>query len=261
MSPEKNKVVVSNPWFYRPNPNRSCSLRLFCIPHAGGSASTFRDWPHRLPSCVEVWGIQLPGRESRFEELPYTQLLDLVKALANAIGPCADVPFALFGHSMGALIAFALARELRRLQLPNPVHLIVSGRRAPQLPNNGPPIHNLPKEQFLQEVSEFNGMMDEVFQHEELRELLLPVLRADFKMCETYEYVADEPLDCSISVFGGMQDDDVSRDDLTAWRQQTRRAFDIKTFPGDHFYLHTDPASFLRSFSLQLHHILVGQTP
>ena len=254
----ENEGLGSSRWFYRPSPNRSCSLRLFCIPHAGAGASIFRKWPHQLPRHVEVCGIQLPGREARFEEPPHTELFGLVEALAKAVGPYTNVPFALFGHSMGALIAFALAHELRRSHLPQPVQLMVSGRRAPQLPNNDPPIHDLPEEQFLRRISELNGTGGGVLQNEELMELLSPVLRADFKVCETYNSEPVEPLNCPISAFGGLQDTEVNQNEMAAWRQQTRRGFVLKMFSGDHFYLHADPLSFLKALSLQLEQILMG---
>ncbi|MCA1852371.1 MAG: hypothetical protein LC647_08250 [Beggiatoa sp.] len=148
-------------------------------------------------------------------------------------------PFAFFGHSMGALIGFELARQLRRQHGPSPVHLFVSGRGAPQIPPPEPPIHALPEPQFIAEVQHFNGTPTEVLQHPELMQLLIPTLRADFAVCETYTYTTDAPIDCSISAFGGLQDRKVSRERLEAWRDQSRASFSLCMFPGDHFFLHT----------------------
>ena len=198
----------------------------------------------------------MPGREGRFREPPYTRLSDLVQALAEAVGPYTDVPFAFFGHSMGALVAFALARKLRTRQLPGPVHLMVSAHRAPQQPDKDPPIHDLPEEQFVEKIRELNGTPDAIFKNTELMGLLLPVLRADFTVCETYEYAPERPLECSISAFGGIDDGELSRDDIAAWSHQTSGGLTLNMFPGGHFYLLGEPAAFRDQISRQLRGIL-----
>jgi medium-chain acyl-[acyl-carrier-protein] hydrolase len=212
-------------------------LRLYCFPFAGGSSVAFRDWGQALPKDVEVWGVQLPGRESRFKEEPYTRIADLVSDVAGAVSRRTDVPFVFFGHSMGALVAFLLARELRRRRQAGPELLMVSGRRAPQRPDSDPPIHALPEHEFLAKIREFNGTPEAVFQSAELLQLLIPVLRADFAVCETYEYQDEEPLACPIVALNGVQDPEVSSEDAAAWADQTSGSFTLRMFPGDHFYL------------------------
>ena len=223
-------------WFVVPRPLDDPRLRLFCFPYAGGGAFAFRKWAEQVPRDVEFCGVQLPAREGRFKEPAYTRLTDLVRDLAEVVGPATDVPYAFFGHSMGALVAFALARELRRVNARGPELLMVSGRRAPQRPDPDPPIHALPMAEFLQELRELNGTPEAIFRDEELLQLLVPILRADFEICETFEYQQERPLECPIAAFGGEVDPDVSREDLEAWSEQTSTSFSLRMFPGDHFY-------------------------
>ncbi|MGH9957239.1 MAG: thioesterase II family protein [Pyrinomonadaceae bacterium] len=230
--------LISTRWLACSRPNPQARVRLFCFPYAGGGASVFHTWPEKLPTTVEVCAVHLPGRENRLSESPFTCLSPLVHTLTEALLPHLTTPFAFFGHSMGALIAFELARELRRQHGPSPVHLFVSGRGAPQMPPPEPPIHALPEPQFIAKLQHFNGTPKEVLEHPELMQLLIPTLRADFAVCENYPYATDAPIDCSISAFGGLQDRKVSRERLEAWRDQSRASFSLCMFPGDHFFLH-----------------------
>jgi medium-chain acyl-[acyl-carrier-protein] hydrolase len=227
-------------------------LRLFCFPHAGGAASIYRNWADDLPPEIEVCPIQLPGREGRFREAPFTRLAPLVDALTPALLPHLDTPFALFGHSLGALIGFELARRLQRQHGAKPVRLFVSGHNAPQIPDSEPPIHHLPEPQFVDALRQLNGTLEEVLQHAELMELLLPVLRADFTAAETYSYTAGEALECPISVFGGLDDRQTSYEGLEAWRDQTRRECKVHIVPGDHFFLNGSRALLLRAIAQDL---------
>ncbi|HZN59868.1 MAG TPA: alpha/beta fold hydrolase [Planctomycetota bacterium] len=239
-------------WFVVPRPISNLRLRLFCFPYAGGGAFAFRRWAERVPRGVELCGVQLPAREGRFNEPAYTRLTDLVRDLAEVVGPATDIPFAFFGHSMGALVAFALARELRRAHGRGPELLMVSGHRAPQRPDPHPPIHALPAPEFLQELRELNGTPEAIFRDEELLQLLVPILRADFEVCETFEYEHERPLECPIVAFGGEVDPDVPREDLEAWSEQTTASFSLRMFPGDHFYFVNRPAALLDEMARQL---------
>ncbi len=239
-------------WFAVPRPVLQPSLRLFCFPFAGGGARVYSTWPDHLPREVELCAVQLPGRERRFNESPYSRLTDLVRDLAPVLVPHTDVPYAFFGHSMGALVAFTLARELRRMNVPGPELLMVSGSRAPQRPDPDPPIHALPDDEFLLELRELNGTPEEVLRNDELLQLLLPVLRADFAACETYEYVPEAPLSCPIVAFGGIDDAEVPQEAVAAWSEQTTRACSLQMFPGDHFYLLDQSAVLLQEISRQL---------
>jgi medium-chain acyl-[acyl-carrier-protein] hydrolase len=181
--------------------------------------------------------VQLPGREGRLREAPFTRIEPLVQALAAEL-PLAELPFAFFGHSMGALIAFELAHELARRGGPQPLLLFVSGRRAPRVPVREEPIHDLPEPQFLARLRDLNGTPEEVLQHAELMALLSPLLRADFALHETWTYREGEPpLAIGISAFGGVADPEVTREDLEAWRVETTGPFRLRMLPGDHFFL------------------------
>jgi surfactin synthase thioesterase subunit len=224
-------------------------LRLFCFPSAGGGASIFRLWSEKLPSQVEVCPIYLPGRENRLKEPLFTQLAPLVQTLAHALHPFMDIPFAFFGHSMGALISFELARHLRRIHYPGPVQLFVSAHRAPQLPDSNSPLHDLPDPALIDALSRLGGTPQAVLQHTELMNVMLPILRADLTLCETYVYTAELPLDCPIAVFGGKQDSMVSTQELREWRHQTRSACTLHILPGDHFFLHSQQHLLLAALS------------
>jgi medium-chain acyl-[acyl-carrier-protein] hydrolase len=172
-----------------------------------------------------------------------------VQALADALAPALTGRFAFVGHSLGSLVAFELTRELVRRQAPLPVHLLLSGRPAPQIPNDEPRIHGLPDEQFIEGVRRYNGMPEDVLRNPELLELVLPVLRADFAINETYEYRPGPLLTCPISAFGGLEDADIPESALAAWSEQTRGPATHVMFPGDHFYVFTARRDFLRAVS------------
>jgi medium-chain acyl-[acyl-carrier-protein] hydrolase len=225
---------------------------LFCFPYAGGAASVFRNWSDGLPADVELCPVQLPGRGTRLTEPPYSRLSLLVEALAEGILPLLDKPFAFFGHSLGSLVSFELARELRAKHQARPVRLFVSAGPAPQIPHRGLPIHNLPEREFAAELRRLNGTPDELLDHRELMDIVIPSLRADFALYESYRYSAGPPLNCPISTFGGLSDQKVSHRDLEAWRDQTTVSFSIRMFPGDHFFLKTTQPLLLRALSQEL---------
>lgn len=239
-------------WLVFPKPNPHASLRLFSFPYAGGSTLIFRKWRDALPSSVELCSIELPGRSTRLREPPFTAIGPLVEAIAQAISPYMDKPFAFFGHSMGAMISFELSRYLRRRQQAIPAHLFISGRRAPQIPDDEPPTYNLPEPEFIEELRRLNGTPREILEHPELMQLIMPLLRADFAVCQTYTYTPEPPLSCPISVFGGLQDYPVTRSNLEAWREQTTAAFSLRMLPGDHFFLQTAAPTFMRTLAEDL---------
>ncbi len=241
----------SDPWVVWYRQNAQASLRLFCFSYAGGGASVFRSWADALPREVEVCAIQLPGRESRITEPAYRRLVPLVQDLSAAISPYLDMPFAFFGHSMGALVSFELARQLRRTQKRQPVHLFVAAYRAPQLPNPNIKIYHLPQEVF-KVVLRAEGIPEMILQNEELMQAMLPTLRADFELCDTYEYQEEAPLWCPISIFGGLEDVRISASDLEAWSIHSDVAWNLTMLPGSHFFLHSAQDLLLAAISRQL---------
>lgn len=242
---------TTDSWVVYPKPNPQASLRLFCFPYAGGGASIFRKWPQCLPVAIEVCSLQLPGRETRMKEPPFTRLTPLVQAITQVLLPHLDRRFAFFGHSMGALVSFEVARQLRRQYGLSPVHLFVSGAGAPHTHQPSPPIHDLPEPEFIEELRRLNGTPEEVLEYAELMQLMLPILRADFAVYETYAYSNEPPFDFPISVFGGLQDK-VTRDRLEAWRDQTSASFSLEMLPGNHFFLHTAQLLLLQNISQKL---------
>jgi medium-chain acyl-[acyl-carrier-protein] hydrolase len=149
-----------------------------------------------------------------------------------------DKPFAFFGHSMGATVSYELTRRLQANQKPLPMHLFLSGRSAPHLPVVKPPVHHLPDQEFLESMRDLNGTPTELLAHIELMEMMLPVIRADFQMLETWKYQASSPLNIPVSVFGGLADDGVPLENLDAWAACTTGKMKRHIFPGDHFFLH-----------------------
>lgn len=224
-------------WIQLHKPKSQAKIRLFCFPYAGGGAMAFFRWQNEILPEIDVCPIELPGRGKRFSEAPFISLPPLIEALAQGIEPYLTSPFAFFGHSMGSLVSFELARYLRKQQMPLPAHLFISAFRAPQLPDKDPPIHQLPDVEFIHELKRFNGTPPAVLENMELMQVLLNTLRADFAVCETYIYAEEAPLPCSLSVLGGVQDKEVSRTELEQWQKQTTRGFSLRMFPGDHFFL------------------------
>lgn len=241
-----------SPWLVCLRQNTEARLRLFLFPYAGGRASIFRTWPEELPSDVEVYAIDPPGRGTRMRESLFTRLHPMVNAVAKSIEPHLDKPFSFFGHSMGARAAFELTRKLRREGGPQPQHLFVSGCPAPQTEDRDAPVYNLPDAEFIEKLRRLNGTPREILEHPELLQLMLPILRADFELVQTYQYHPESPLDCPITAFGGLRDEEVSREELEAWHLQSTAGFVLRMFPGDHFFLHTSQSLLLRIFSHDL---------
>lgn len=225
-------------WVLRPAPRTAPLLRLICVPYAGGGTAAFQGWSDLLPDTVEPWFLRLPGREARFREEPRTDVPVLVKEAASVLAPALDGPYALFGHSLGALIAFELARELRRSHGKDPVHLAVSARSAPHLPLRHAVVHRLPDDLLLEALDQrFNAIPPAVRDDPQMRALYLPVLRADVTLLETYVHSPAPPLPCSITAYGGQDDPEFGPGELDGWQRHTASAFRLRMFAGGHFFL------------------------
>jgi medium-chain acyl-[acyl-carrier-protein] hydrolase len=196
--------------------------------------------------------VQLPGRGTRTLERPFTELLPLAEASATALLSYMDKPYALFGHSIGAIIAFELARVLRRKGAPPPRHLFVSGCRAPQLTFTRHRTYDLSGADLIGELRRLNGTPSEVLESPEMMQFFLPLIRTDLQMIQTYTYSIDAPLSCPISAFGGMQDFDETPEMLAAWHEQTTSSFQSQMFNGDHFFLHSQHRALLQTIFRQL---------
>jgi medium-chain acyl-[acyl-carrier-protein] hydrolase len=246
------KMVQTNKWMGIADCQPDAALRLFCFPYAGGGTSIFRRYEREVPQGVKVCPIELPGRGKRIGEPAFTHITPLVEAAAEALLPYFNKPFAFFGHSMGAKIAFELSRLLHKRHGLKPAHLFVSGSRAPQIPHTAPITYNLPLAEFIQEVQNLNGTPAEVLEHPELMELMVPLLRADFEVVQTYKYTPGPPLICPIRVFGGLQDTHIPLDYLEAWAAQTTSAFSLSLLPGDHFFINSARQALLQILNSDL---------
>ncbi len=250
---QATNIVTNSAWIVPGPAGIKPRLRLFCLPYAGGGAAAYAQWVNRLPRDVEVCRVQLPGRENRLREAPFTSITPLVETVAEAIRPYLDRPFAIFGHSLGALTSFELVRQVRRRFDLSPAQLFVSARWAPHLPDPEPLIYQLPDAEFIATLRRrYNNIPDAVADDPELMEIFLPLLRADVTMLDTYAYTADQPFDCPITAYGGSDDRRVTRAGLEAWRAHTRQAFSVKVFPGEHFYLQGARDQLLQALSQEL---------
>ncbi|MDB5098780.1 MAG: lgrE5 [Cyanobacteria bacterium RYN_339] len=216
-----------------PFPARPGLPRLYCVPHAGGGASIYRPWADGLVAACAVVGVQPPGREQRLREEPPGAIGVLADEVAAAIDLADDGPFALFGHSLGALIAYEVARRLEALGRP-PIRLYVSGCRAPHLERAGAPVDDA---ELLARVQTLGGMPAQLLANPDVLAIYLPTLKADYRLALGYVRAPGPPLACPITALGGIADEAVPRPDLTAWRASTTGAFEAIIFPGDHFYL------------------------
>ena len=249
-----NTIQSSLPWLPKLTAKAESRVRLFCFPYAGGTTYTYRGWDSLLPPAIEVCAVELPGRARRMREPALRNMQSLVQSMIPALLPYFDKPFAFYGHSMGALISFELARELRRSHQLQPVHMFVASCLPPQSPRRRERVtYNLPESLFIEEVRHFNGTPKEVQEYsEELMQLTLPLLRADFEACQTYEYVAEPPLTCPMTVVGGLQDKGLNRTDLDGWREQTTSACTVQMLSGDHLFINTAQIWVLRMLSKSL---------
>ena len=226
--------------------------RLFCFPFAGAGVSIFREWPSELRDDTHVFGIQLPGRENRIAEPPLHNLVAAARGIAEVLSRYDDLPFALFGHSLGALLCFEVARQLRNWKCSSPTQMFASACGAPRRLKRDMPIHELPDDLLIQKLRGFNGTPEQILKNEEVMQLMLPTIRADLELSETYSYEPDEPLECPITVVGGLQDHEVTSSDLLAWETETSASFNIRMFPGDHYFIRSRRTLVLRMIRDQL---------
>lgn len=243
---------LKNPWLIFSGSKQHTTCRLFCFPYAGGGAALFRTWPAALPATIELCAVQLPGREERLHEAPLCTWPELLSQLTLALEPWLDKPFALFGHSMGAIIAVALAHHWRSHHEPR--QLFLSACPAPgALPQA--PLHCLADADLVAAVNaRYGNIPTAMLTQPEIMALFVPSLRADFMLYETYAQYAVKtsvapPLSCPVTVFGGLQDQLVRREHLVAWRSQTTGRFTMRMFPGDHFFLKNAQSPLLQATS------------
>jgi surfactin synthase thioesterase subunit len=224
-------ALSTTPWLRDERPD--AALKLVCLPHAGGGASSFTRWLGLFPPEISPVRVQLPGREEVASQPPLRRVHDVLAELLPQTRQLLDTPVALYGHSMGALVAFEIARALSA-DGSSPVHLFVSGRRAPHLPARKATIHRLPHEEFAAALVDVGGLARSA--SPAFRRYALPIIRADLEIAEEFEYRPEPRLECPITAFYGSEDPIVDVDQVEAWAKETRSTFDIHAFSGDHFF-------------------------
>jgi medium-chain acyl-[acyl-carrier-protein] hydrolase len=228
------------------------ALRLLCFHHAGSGASLFRNW--RLPEdlSAEVWAVQLPGRENRRAEEPFRRIEPLLATLLDELRPLLDRPFAFFGHSMGALIAFELSRELRRADRPLPVRLFLSARRSPELASRHPDASTLPDPEFFAKLDLLAGESPSAIRDPELIELLAPLIRTDFELCESYRYRDEAPLPVPFSCLSATDDAEVDWAEVAAWERHSSVSCRHRVYSGSHLFIRDHEQSVLADIAADL---------
>ena len=229
-------------------------VRLLCFPHGGGSPSTFDAWSEALPEDIEVCAVQLPGRGRRLFETPPTSICQIIEELLKAMQPFGEAPIALFGHSLGAWIAFEFATTAS-VKIASRPALVYFRSIRPQLPDPEAPIRHFSDQEFISEIRRrYDGLPEEVLiNDDEMMKLSLPALRADFTIKETYRYIDGPTLDCSVSCFGGHDDGSVADgDELAAWRDRACGTFNLKMFPGGHFFIDSARGAVLKCIATEL---------
>ncbi|PTM58826.1 surfactin synthase thioesterase subunit [Desmospora activa DSM 45169] len=231
------KIHTGN-WIKKLNHPLNPSYHLFCFPYAGGGSWAYYSWKEHLSLRVGLYSIMLPGREERTAEPPVTSIQELVNKLGPAMLSYLHQPYVFFGHSMGALVAFELARYLMNVGAPAPVHLFLSAFPAPHLllPKDMDQ-YRLSDDDFIDHVKKLGGIPEEVWRHRELVDMVLPLIRSDFRLFQTYQYQEGTPLPCGITVFGGMDDQEIPMENLSAWEKHSGEAFKLQMFTGGAFLL------------------------
>ncbi len=247
-----DQTSTTSPWIKIFQPCSQLQLRLFCFHPSAAGASLFRLWHKYLLPTVEVCAIQLPGRETRIKESLINRWEDLLPPLAQALQPFVEeYPFVFFGHSLGGLISFEVARQLRAQKLPNPKYLFISGRRAPHIPIDKP-LYEAPRDILIAKLCEYGGTSETVLHNQDLMELFIPILRADFTLNDKYIYSSEAPLEFPIVAFRGTNDTAVNSEQLSGWEQHTNSAFALHEFPGSHMFFQQEPKILIEAIAKPL---------
>ena len=223
-------------FFFHASRYQQGAVRFVCFPYAGAGGGVFKSWESQLPDYVDLMVAELPGRGISFGDPLLCNMRDVVPQMADDFINYIDKPFVFFGHSLGALICFELCKELRTRALPEPEVLIVSGRRAPHCPTDSQ-YHLLSDDRLIDQLRNYEGTPDEILADADMMRLILPILRADFTVAETYRYLDTKKFDFPIAAFGGKSDKGVPKDSLLKWSEFTKESFVWEMFDGAHFYL------------------------
>lgn len=255
----RETATHSDPWLCHFGAKES-AMRLYCFAYAGGNAYSFSQWHLGAGPLAQICAVQLPGRGARFGEKPFTDFGELIDALVEMMARQAPVPFAFFGHSLGSLVAFELARRLSRSGMATPLRLIVSGCGAPRLRGPGEGLHRLDDAGLLAKLRKLNGTPPEILAHEELMAVLLPTIRADMELVDNYRYSAAAPLPVPITVLAGRRDE-FELEEVEGWAEETAASCRVEWFAGDHFFINSERAAVLKCISDELSAALAERSP
>lgn len=230
-------MTNQNKWF-TPISTLEETCILFCFPYAGGGATTYYSWKKYFKNTnISLCPVRLPGRESRLSELPYRRMSHLIEDLTEVIHPYIQQPFAFFGHSMGALISYELTKSIYERYQVLPNHLFLSARYSPHLRKTPTNKYLLPDNELLEEIRKLGGTKEEILKNRGLVEMILPIIRSDFELIETYEYISSDPLSVNTTILGSIKDELVNIEELLAWKKLfTGSTFSVRLFEGNHFY-------------------------
>ena len=211
-------------------------VNLICIPYSGGSFYSYNGLQKCLDDFINFVPVELPGRGKRFSATLLTNIHDMVNDMFVQIKQFFNTPYAIYGHSLGAMLGYLLVRKIVKEKMTEPLHLFFSGREAPSVKNKERNIHLLPKTAFIEKLIEYGGMPDELLKEKELLDFFEPVIRADFRAYETWQYEPDKPFDIPLTVIIG-SDENITHQEAMAWQEITKRKITLKTFPGNHFFI------------------------
>jgi surfactin synthase thioesterase subunit len=228
-------------------------VRLFCLPYAGGAATIYHRWQSAFPQSIDVCPIEFPGRLSRLKEAPIRQVRPLVESLCAALDGHLDIPFAFFGYSMGALIAYECAREVLRRRRLEPEHIVVAALAAPHVRVSLRTEALLDDDLILKIVNLYGARIQSILADPEIRAIVLGMIRADLGLLDAYEFEPGPMLRAPITVLGGDRDPSVTCESLGEWSKHTRGTFALRIFAGDHFFLHADEPAVIASVISALH--------
>jgi surfactin synthase thioesterase subunit len=244
--------------FFNARPKNSAKIRMFCFPYAGGNGSTYLSWANALPSSVELFTVELPGRSYRFGEPAYSSMDNLIDDLMQVFPNLTDKPYILMGHSLGSRVAFELMHRCKQVGIKMPEHFIASGSPAPHIKEKQKELYKLPREEFIEELRKLNGTPKEILENYEMMTLSIPFIRADFELSETYTYTGFEKFDCPITVFYGDKDNEISLLDIEAWGGHFSHPAVIHSVPGDHFFIEENKNAVLEKIRSVINYTLIG---
>lgn len=229
--------MCSSKWVVIRQPKPTAKLKLICFPYAGGDASVFSSWADKVHPAVEVLAIQAPGRSNRLSEPALRSIDQITESLCSELLPFLDRSYAVLGHSLGARIAYEFVHKTRLKGLRQPVYYIGSGSKAPHVPSREGIRYDLPDNEFIEAIKDLGGTPKAVIENKELMDLVLPTLKADFFLVDTYRAIQRLPLDIPASIFNGLKDYDLDEDFNAQWQTHFSEVLEFKTFDSGHFFI------------------------